>query len=261
LRAIASSTKKEKYDKVWSFIGPVALLIIWFSVAHSGLINPLFIETPESVFMKMAELIIQPDFLIDLASTLYRTLVGFTIAVSIGLPIGLLLGHSRTLYKSLEPLVDFLRSVPVTALFPLFLLFFTGGESSKIAIVVFGGSLIVIVNVMYGVRHSGKTRRLLAKTLGASQFTILKKVEFFESLPYLFSSLRMVISISLVIVIITEMFLGFSDFGLGLRIYNNYQIRDVAEMYAATIITGILGYLLNIGIKATEKRALFWTGK
>jgi ABC-type nitrate/sulfonate/bicarbonate transport system permease component len=213
------------------------------------------------VFAAFGQLVASQSGLLDLAFTLYRTMAGFAISVMIGLPAGLVLGHSKLLYNALEPIVDFVRSVPVTALFPLFLLFFAGGDFSKIAVAAFGGSLLIIINVMYGVRHSGKSRKLVAQTLGANEYLILRKVEFFESLPYLFGSLRLVISLVLVIVIVTEMLLGFSDYGLGLRIYDAYQVRHLAEMYASILLSGIVGYALNIGVKVAEKRVIHWTGK
>jgi ABC-type nitrate/sulfonate/bicarbonate transport system permease component len=245
----------------WTYFGFALFVAIWFVVAKSDLVGPLFLASPDVVFIKLVELFTHYDFLTDVLFTLYRTMAGFAISVVIGIPLGLVLGHSKVIYNMFEPLVDFFRSVPVTALFPLFLLLFTGGDQSKIAVVVFGSGLLIIVNVMYGVRHSSKTRLLLARSFGASQFTVLRKVEFFECLPYLFAGLRLAISISLAVVIITEMFLGFSDYGLGLRIYNAYEVRNVSEMYAAVVISGIIGYLLNIVIKKLEARILHWIGR
>ncbi|HYD92755.1 MAG TPA: ABC transporter permease subunit, partial [Flavobacterium sp.] len=171
------------------------------------------------------------------------------------------LGHSKTIYNIFEPLVDFVRSIPVIALFPLFLLFFSIGDPSKIAMVAFTSGLVITLNTMYGVHHSNKTRSLLAKTLGASQFMIIRKVEFFEALPYIFTGFRLAISFSLVVVIFTEMLLAFTDYGLGLRIYDAYQVRNVSEMYALIVLSGLVGYIFNVGMKTMEKRVVHWTGK
>ena len=242
-------------------LGFVFFVIAWFAVAHSGLINPLFIEPPEAVAVKLGEIIADGSFVTDLGVTVYRTLAGFALAAIIGVPLGIALGHSKTIYRMFEPFVDFVRSIPASALFPLFLLFFTIGDLSKIAVVIYGSGLLITINTMYGVFNSNKTRALLARTFGADDITVLKKVEFYESLPYVFAGFRIAISISLILVIITEMFLGFTSAGLGMQIYDNYQVRQVADMYSYIIITGILGYVLNLGMKRIEKSIVHWAGK
>jgi NitT/TauT family transport system permease protein len=108
--------------------------------------------------------------------------------------------------------------------------------------------------------NAKKSRILAAKVMGANRFNIFKDVLFWESLPQSFIGLRSGISIALVIVIVAEMFIG-TEQGLGKRIIDAQQVLNVKDMYASILITGILGYALNVLFLLIEKRFVHWSGK
>ena len=244
-----------------TILGFAVFVGIWYVISNIGIIDPLFIESPEKTFVKLIELFATGNLVPDIAYTLGRVFLGFFISMGIGIPVGLALGYSRTLYDIFQPLVDFFRSVPATALFPLFLLFFGISDFSKVAIVIFGSSLLIIINSMYGVHHANKTRILLAKTFGAKRKDIFEKVVFYEALPSIFVGLRLAISLSLVLVVVSEMILSGTNTGLGLRIFNAHLVYNIAEMYSAIIVTGIIGYILNILILRLERKLVHYAGK
>jgi NitT/TauT family transport system permease protein len=96
--------------------------------------------------------------------------------------------------------------------------------------------------------------------MGANPWQIFKDVLLMESLPQTFIGLRSGISIALVIVIVAEMFIGTQE-GLGKRIIDAQQILNVKDMYASILITGLLGYTLNVMFLLVEKRLIHWSGK
>ena len=96
--------------------------------------------------------------------------------------------------------------------------------------------------------------------MGANRWQIFKDVLVFESLPQTFIGLRSGISIALVIVIVAEMFIG-TEQGLGKRIIDAQQILNVQDMYASILLTGLLGYSLNMLFLTVEKRLIHWSGK
>jgi len=246
--------------KIYYFIIPIIIVVIWFLAFNLKLISPLFLPSPQAVFLKIIQLLATTEILPDIASTLYRAFLGFIIACLIGIPLGLLMGYSDKIYSSFEFVVEFFRSIPATALFPLFLLFFGIGNQSKIAITAWAAGLVLIINSMYGV-HLGKELRIkAAKTMKVKGFTLFQKIVFPEALPQIFSGMRIAISLSLIIVVVTEMFIG-TNFGLGRRIIDAQLVYRISEMYAVIIIAGILGYLINKGFIFGEKKIVHWRGK
>jgi NitT/TauT family transport system permease protein len=196
----------------------------------------------------------------DIGHTLYRVLVGFAVAAIIGVPLGLLMGYSSKIYNALEFTVEFFRGIPTTALFPLFLLVFGIGDQAKFAVTAWGAGLVILINSMYGV-HLGKELRVrVAKTMKVKGFELFRKVIFPEALPQIFSGFRVAISLSLIIVIVTEMFIG-TEAGLGKRIIDAQLVYQTADMYAAILMTGVIGFVLNKIMMFIENRVVHWKGK
>ncbi len=235
---------------------PILLLCLWQGISYFKLVSPLFLASPYAVAVEFAD----PTLLKDLLRTLYRVIVGFGLATIIGVPLGLVMGYSSKVYNALEFTVEFFRGIPTTALFPLFLLVFGIGDEAKFAVTAWGAGLIILINSMYGV-HLGKELRVrVAKTMKVKGFDMFRKVIFPEALPQIFTGLRVATSFALIVVIVTEMFIG-TDVGLGKRIMDAQLVYQTADMYAAILATGFLGFFLNKLMMLVENKVVHWKGK
>ncbi len=251
------SVQQRIFDTALMNVGTLALLLIWWIVAQLQLIDPLLLPGPFSTLKTFVVSLLGGNLAADLGFTLYRTLYSFGIATAIGIPLGIVIGFNEKVYRSFEFLIDFFRSTPATAMFPLFLIIFGIDDFSKIAVAAFAGMLVVFFNVAYGVMNAGKTRVLAAKVMGAPQWRIFLDVVFFETLPQTFIGLRTAVSLTLVVIIVAEMFVG-SVNGMGHRIIDAQIIYDMEQMYASIIATGFMGYLLNLVFLKTEKAVVHW---
>jgi NitT/TauT family transport system permease protein len=241
-------------------IGTLILLLIWWIVASLELIDRVLLPTPLETFVSLWQAIFSGDLTKDFGLTLYRSLYAFAIAVVAGIPVGIVLGSSERMYRSFEFLIDFFRSTPATAMFPLFLVIFGIGDFSKIAVAAFAGALVIFFNTAYGVMNTRKTRLMAAKVMGVPRWRIFLDVVFFESLPQTFIGLRTSISLTLVVIIVAEMFVGSTN-GMGQRIIDSQQIFDMPQMYASIIATGVMGYGLNQFFLAIENKFVHWKGR
>lgn len=241
-------------------IGPMALVLVWWIAASADLVSDKLLPTPWATFDALGSSIATGDLWRDLGPTVERTLQSFGIAVIGAVPLGIVLGANRTVYRGFESLIDFFRSTPVTALFPLFLLIFGIGNEAKVAVAVSAAGLIILFNVAYGVIGATRTRIMAAQAMGASRTRILKDVLFFEALPQTFVGLRTGVSLGLVVIIVAEMFVG-ADNGMGKRIIDAQQVFDLSNMYAAILATGALGYLLNRVFLSLDQRLVHWSGR
>ena len=247
-------------SKKYIIISPILLILLWAIVSQLQLVDKFFLPDPLTTLTQLIELIKSGIIIDDVFSTLGRVAISFAIAVVIGLPLGLWLGSSEKIYRSFEFVIDFFRSTPATALFPLFLLVFGITDKSKIAVTAFAAILIIIFNTAHGVMNARKSRVLAAKIMGATKTQIFRWILFWESLPQTFIGLRSAISLSLVVIVVTEMFIG-TPSGLGRRIIDSQITYEIPTMYAVIILTGIIGYLLNLIFILVEKRVLHWNGK
>jgi NitT/TauT family transport system permease protein len=108
--------------------------------------------------------------------------------------------------------------------------------------------------------HAKKSRVLAAQIMGATKAQIFRWILFWESLPQTFIGLRSAVSLSLVIIVVTEMFIGTTS-GLGRKIIDSQITYEIPTMYATILLAGIVGYLLNLFFLTIEKRFLHWSGK
>ncbi|WP_246725620.1 ABC transporter permease, partial [Beijerinckia sp. L45] len=200
-----------------SALGFVGLILIWAAANATGVVTPRLLPSPFLTAEALVRGIWSEGLGFDLGYTVRRTLEAFALASVIGVPIGLVIGSSVRVYRSMEFLIDFFRSTPATALFPLFMIIFGLGDGAKIAVAAFSAALILIFNVAYGVMNARPTRTLAARVMGASRLRVFCDVTFYESLPQTFVGVRTAVSLALVVVIVAEMFIG-SDNGLGKRI-------------------------------------------
>lgn len=242
------------------FVGPLVLFLIWDLVVRFKLITPILLPSPSATLITLASGMAGGALMTDFLYTFMRTMQAFLIAGIVGVPLGVLLGSNERGYRSVEFLIDFFRSTPSSALIPLFLMIFGVSDINKVAIAAFGALLIVLFNSAYGVMNAGKQRVMAAKVMGASRWQIFKDVLVWESLQPTFVGLRSAVSMSLVIVIVAEMFIG-SERGLGHRIIDSQQVMNVRDMYASIIAAGGLGYALNILFLLGEKRIVHWSGR
>jgi len=252
--------KRDWMARLRPLIGVVVLVGAWYLIHASRAVDPLLLPSPGETFRAFWNGLVQGTLGADFWKTIVRTLTSFALALVIAVPLGIVLGSVQKLYESIEFAIEFFRSTPASAMFPLFLVIFGVGETTKIAVATFGASLTILFNVAYGVMGARKQRQLAAKVMGAPRYRVLTDVTLLESMPQVFVGMRSGVSLALVIVIVAEMFIGSTD-GLGQRVMNAQMIFDMPEMYAAIFAAGVLGYAMNLVFILAERRFVHWGGK
>ena len=252
--------KRFKSEPYLPIIGVIGLLIVWYIAVWYRVVDPVLLPSPTETFRAMWTGMAGGQLGFDFIKTVERTSLATLIAAAIAIPVGIFLGASEKLYRSVEFVVDFFRSTPASAMFPLFLVLFGVGDKTKVSVAAFGAVLVILFNVAYGVMNARKTRLLAAKVMGASRLRVLTDVMLLESLPQTFVGLRNGVSLALVIVVVAEMFIGSTD-GLGHRVFEAQQLFAMPDMYAAIFAAGALGYGLNLLFLLLEQRFVHWSGK
>lgn len=240
-------------------IGPLLLIFVWWIAYFFTLVDKNLLPSPFATLFDTAVNIISGDMLTDFWFTFVRVFYAFAISAVVGVPLGIVLGASDKVYRSVEFIIDFFRSTPATAMFPLFLLLFGLGDFSKIAVAAFAALLVIVFNVAYGVMNARQTRMIAAQSMGASRQRIFFDVIFFETLPQTFIGLRTAVSMALVVIIVAEMFIGAND-GLGHRIIDAQISYNLTDMYGSILVTGAMGYGLNLIFLNCRKKpdSLVW---
>src|SRR5256884_5198683 len=252
--------KPIRLDPYLPIIGVLGLVAVWYLAVWYQIVDPVLLPSPVDTFRALWNGIAGGRLGFDFMRTLERTILATLIAAAIAIPLGIALGSSEKVYRSVEFVVDFFRSTPASAMFPLFLVLFGVGDKTKISVAAFGAALVILFNVAYGVMHARKTRLLAAKVMGASRIRVLTDVMLLESLPQTFVGLRNGVSLALVIVVVAEMFIGSTD-GLRQRGVEAQQPFPLPDKYAAIFSARALGYRRQLLFLLLERQFVHWSGR
>ena len=258
--AVMKARARSVWRGVELAIGPLLLIAIWWIAFKGQLVNKDLLPSPIATLQDTASSIWSGNMTKDLWRTSERVAYSIAIAIVAGVPIGIVLGAKTAIYRSVEFLIDFFRSTPATALFPLFLLLFGLGDLAKIAVAAFAAWLVIVFNVAYGVMNARQTRILAARSMGASRLRIFGDVIFYETLPQTFIGLRTAASLALVVIIVAEMFIGATD-GMGHRIIDAQISYSLTDMYGSILVAGAMGYGMNLALLLVERSVVHWSGK
>lgn len=192
----------------------------------------------------------------NLLPSLGRIVAGLAVASAAGIAAGLVIGRSAVLAELTEPLVHFGRAVPPPTLVPAFLFVFKIGSPMEIGVIAFGVIWPVLLNTIDGARHvhPGHLETARAFRLGPGQR--LLRVILPAAAPKIFAGLRLGLSLSLVLMVISE-FEGSTD-GIGRELLVAQGELDIPVMWAVIVLLGLLGVAANALLAAAERRALGW---
>ena len=144
--------------KIRVFLGGSILLLIWILISALSLVDTLFLATPWSVCKTLYRLAVSGRLFVDIFFTLGRAALSLVISMIIGIPLGLLIGLSTDLREWLELPIEFFRSLPAPAIFPVLMILLGIGEQAKIAGTIFACLFPIIVHTAYGVINGNRSR-------------------------------------------------------------------------------------------------------
>ena len=192
----------------------------------------------------------------DLLPSLARLLLGWAIAGVTGVAIGVLLGRSTVAMHYAGPVLAFLRAVPPPALVPVFLVLFSIGTQMQLATIAFGVIWPVLLNATDGARSTDPIQLDTAAAYRLSGAQRIVGVVLPAAAPKIFGGLRVSLSLALILMVISEL-VGSTN-GVGHQLAVAQRSFDYTTMWAAIVLLGVLGYLLNTVLLAVERRALSW---
>lgn len=192
----------------------------------------------------------------DLLPSLGRMLTGYALAVLLGVALGMLLGLSRTLSTALDPVLQFLRALPPPALIPVSLLVFGAGDSAKIFLIVLGAIWPVLLNTVDGVRSVDQTALDMARSYRIPARARLSRLVLPSALPRIFAGARTALGIAIILMVVSEL-IG-ADNGVGYYVQLAQRGFNIPEMWAGTVLLGLLGFGFNAVFVTIERRVLHW---
>jgi NitT/TauT family transport system permease protein len=245
---------------------PVALLVLWQLSSSIGLLDQSLIPGPSTVLESWW------IWMFGVRSPLawysgtwfeyvylsgQRVLIGFAIASAVGITVGILIGWNRIVADLLDPIVQWLRPIPMTAWLPFATFLFGIREGAAIFLIAMGAFYPIAVNCTAGAEQTPKTLVRAALMLGTRPRMLLLRVVLPSAMPYIFTGLRVGIAIGWVLVIVAEM-LAVKG-GIGYTMWTAYQFVRIDLIIAAMFTVGFLGLASDRLLMMIAHRMTRWS--
>lgn len=246
---------------VITLVGLVVLFSGW-AIGVTYLEVPSYIlPTPLAVWKALwSGIAVSPSsplgYYLPLWGTLKNAAIGLAIGSGLGLVLGSLMAESRLIEKLLMPYAFALQSLPKVAIAPLIVIWFGFGDGSKIAISALLAFFPMLINSFTGLRAVEPERIDLMRSLSASRFETYRIVKLPNAAPFIFAGLDMAVVYALLGTIVAE-FLGAQQ-GMGVVITQAQAVTDVAGVFAALVILGVMGITLHAIVRGLEKKVVHW---
>jgi ABC-type nitrate/sulfonate/bicarbonate transport system permease component len=236
--------------------GILLFLLAWEAVPRLGLVQERFLPPASKVLLTLVDYFGQGAFWHDVGETMLAWTIGLGVSIIAAVVLGLVIGSSSFLSKATYTTVEFLRPIPSVALIPLAVLLFGVKIESSLFLVIYASFWQVLLQVLYGVADVDPVADNTARSYGLGPIARARYVVWPTVLPYLMTGIRLASAVALILAITAELVIGSP--GLGYQIALTQSGGAVPEMYALIVATGMIGILINFGMRLLEKKLLAW---
>jgi NitT/TauT family transport system permease protein len=245
---------------------PVIVVIIWQAAGRGGSLFGGVLPTPDRVWDAWRVWVFGPTglglnpysgtWLANLLFSADRVGKGFLCAIAVGVPVGIMIGWNRISASTLDPTIQLLRPVPITAWLPFSIAIFGIQDIGAIFLISLGAFFPIVLNSAQGARDVERNLIRAALMMGAGRWTVLRRVVFPASLPSIFTGLRIGLGIAWTAVIVAEMIAVKS--GLGYVLWDAYYVGRMDVVIADMATIGLLGLASDYIILQIERWVLTW---
>jgi NitT/TauT family transport system permease protein len=249
-------------------IFPATILLLWQIFSEIGFVRRNVLPPPSEVLSVWYDLVTgstddagrySGTWLDHAWASTWRVFAGFGWGVALGIFVGLLIGLSKLMERVLDPTIQVLRNIPVTAWVPLSLVFFGIGNAPAVFLIGLGAFFPAAINSTHGVRQLNITLYKAARMMGANERELLSRVILPAALPSILTGVRLSMGIAWVLVVVAEILAVRS--GLGYLLNDAYLFYRNDVVIAAMLSIGVLGFLSDRLVVLVREMLLAWNKK
>jgi len=234
------------------------LFLVWCVLSYGGFVKPsYFLPSPTAVVSAALRMIETGELWENAQASITVVVIGWIIAALLAVPLGILMGSLKIVEALLEPIVNFVRYLPVSAMIPLLILYIGIGIEEKISVIFIGTFFQLILLVADVAAHVGNDLLDSAYTLGSSRLRVLTTVLLPATLPGVMDALRITLGWAWTYLIVAE--LVAAEHGLGIMILQSQRGLRTDKIFVGLVTIGLLGFASDILVKWLHRRLLPWS--
>jgi NitT/TauT family transport system permease protein len=250
-------------DMLISAMALLFLALVWTAVSTSGWLPQGYLPTPSELGVELSTLFTLGykgvSIWHHMGISLFRTLTGFLLGVSLGIPLGLLTGYSRVGSAMVSPIMAFIRPIPPIAFIPMVVLYFGLGETGKVALIFWTAFNYLHVNAHAGAANVPIAYQRAAQSIGLTPTQTFFRVVLPSAIPQIFTGLKVGMALSWAVVVAAE--LAGAQSGLGYMISDAALTFRISAVFIGIALIGAIGLMLNIAINLLETKLVHWKGR
>lgn len=232
-------------------------LAFWTFLTVTGMVSPYFLASPLQTIKAGWVLFAEFNFIHDVGMTVWRVLGGFTLAASIAVPLGILMGAYKPIEAIFEPFVSFARYLPASAFIPLLIVWVGIGEAQKLSIIFIGCFFQLTLMVMMIVSSARRDLVEAAYTLGSTDSGVVRRVLLPGAAPEIAEALRQVLGLGWTYVVVAELIAAAS--GIGHMIMDSQALMATDNIIAGIVLIGIIGLSSDLLFKKINQILFPWS--
>jgi ABC-type nitrate/sulfonate/bicarbonate transport system permease component len=250
------AARRKIADAIVGAILPLTLIGLWEFAARERLVSSFLLPAFSRVVARLWEDVASGQIFVLAGQTFLRLLISYSIALVLGIALGILMARVRLVRWLLDPLVSIGLPTPKIAFLPIFVLWFGVFDAPKVAMSIVACIFPLIAGTWSGTQGVDKYLLWSAENLGATRRELLLHVIFPAALPQILTAMQVALPIAFIVVIITEMLTGGN--GLGGSMIEAARLAESAAVFAYLIVIGLMGFALLIGLQMARRRILSW---
>ena len=244
-----------------SVIGILGFLLLWQAAVLAGVLPSRYVPAPTEVIALFATKLVDPNpdgavLGVHIMASLQVALTGFLLAIVIGIPLGLFMGWFRGFDKFMRPIFEILRPIPPVSWIPLTIIWMGIGLQAKAFIVFFSAFVPCVINAYTGIKQSSPVLINVAKTCGASNFTVFRKIGIPSAMTMTFAGIRVALGNAWATLVAAEMLAA--NAGLGYMILQGRQFARADIIILGIVVIGVIGVIFTSVLGLLEKKLLRW---
>lgn len=240
-----------------------SVLLLWWAVTATELIEPLFLPSPGAVLDKAWLLATQgymdATLWQHLGASLGRIGLALVFAVLFAIPVGIAIGHNRIAQGILDPLIEFYRPIPPLAYLPLIVIWCGIGETSKVLLIYLAIFAPIAIATATGVRNVDPARLRAAQSLGATRAQLIRHVIVPSALPEILTGIRIGLGVGWSTLVAAELIAATSGLGFMVQSAAQFLVTDVVVL--GILVIALIAFSLEMGLRALQRRLVPWHGQ
>ncbi len=256
-------TRREPSLLTISSLSIAGLLWLWWAVTSAGLIEPLFLPSPQAVLARGWQLLgegyMNASLWQHLGASLGRIGLGLLAAVLTAVPLGIAIGRQRIVRGIFDPLIEFYRPIPPLAYLPLIVIWCGIGELSKVLLIYLAIFAPVAIATATGVRNVDPTKLRAAQSLGATPAQLVRHVILPSALPDILTGIRIGLGVGWSTLVAAELIAATEGLGFMVQSAAQFLVTDVVIL--GILVIALIAFALELGLRALQRKLVPWHGQ